>query len=526
MSNIAMDVRRMNMQRAGIRMKTLPAVLSIICLCAVPSAYAELKLAETESAVFTVSPTVTTDIIMIDNVVDLDSKKRDDRFQYLGLIYTLDLDIKGKDEDPPELFFRLERYGPYNFNVPAVINNTLETFSGKIAPFRNAEYLPELGEFWMDIPLTPVPVRVKAGLFSYSVGHGIALGGEYNNYAVSLYTETDDFEWHLYYAAPDFANKNLLGPYIKQNKPQGINWEHSKTQFVATDLVLSMKNITFQPYTGILVDRSEGKRNNLFTTPTRDDLLGTVGGSIGLILFKKLSLGFEAARNFGQATKSQEGFDDVKHQGYMFYADAVYDAGRFDPHIRGIYGSGNKLTGEMTDNGDTTYTSSKNNAFSIYSPFNTFLADSIYQSIDNVPLVAMGNGDGINYGIRRPGTFGDPIVIENLILINAGFDYDLTEKAAVTIDWWYLSSAEKGIGVYNGISKVISPDLGHEFDIYYTYAVTKNITFTTYAGVFFPGAAYREERTDTGGDLFTPFVRGDGKADPAYQAEFSLTVSY
>jgi hypothetical protein len=180
----------------------------------------------------------------------------------------------------------------------------------------------------------------------------------------------------------------------------------------------------------------------------------------------------------------------------------------------------------MIDNGDTTYTSSKNNAFSIYSPFNTYLADSIYQSIDTLPLVAMGNGNGLNYGVRRSGTFGDPIVIENLILVNAGFDYELTKRATITLDWWYLSSAEKGIGVYNNIPKIISPDLGHEFDIYFTYAVTNNITFITYAGIFCPGAAYREERTDEDGSLFTPFVRGDGSADPAYQAEISITVSY
>jgi len=117
-------------------------------------------------------------------------------------------------------------------------------------------------------------------------------------------------------------------------------------------------------------------------------------------------------------------------------------------------------------------------------------------------------------------------VIENLILVNAGFDYALTEKANITFDWWYMSSVEKGIGMYNGVPKVISPDLGHEFDIYYTYAVTNNIFFTTYAGIFLPGAAYREERTDERGSLFTPFVRGDGKADPAYVAEFSLIISY
>jgi len=514
------------MRRVSIRNRAWLVASCFILAYAATPARAELNLAETKKTVFSISPLVTTDVIILDNTVDLDSKKRDDRFQYLGLIYSLGFDIKGKDDGEPEIFLKLERYGPYYYDAPAIINNTLQTFTGKIAPYSGAEYLPELDEFWMDIPLAPTSLRIKAGLFTYEVGHNIALGGNYENYAVSLYTETDDFQWHLYYAAPDYSNKNLLGPYIKQEKEQGNNWERSKSQFIATDIIVPIKNAAFQPYAGILFDRSEGKRLNLFTTPTHDDLLGTVGGSIVLTFFEKLSLGFEAARNFGQATSSQEDFDNVVHQGYMFYADASYDAGKLDPHIRGIYASGNKLTADMISNGDATYTSNKNNAFSVYSPFNAYLADSIYQSIDTLPLVAMGNGNGINYGIRRPGTFVDPIIIENLILVNAGFDCALTKKAFVTFDWWYLSSAENGIGVYNGVPKVISSDLGHEFDVYYSYDITDNITFTTYAGIFCPGAAYREERTDEGGSLFTPFVRGDGKADMAYQAEISLTVSY
>ena len=37
---------------------------------------------------------------------------------------------------------------------------------------------------------------------------------------------------------------------------------------------------------------------------------------------------------------------------------------------------------------------------------------------------------------------------------------------------------------------------------------------------------YKEIRDDVDGSLFTPFIRGDGQADPAYQIEFSCEVAF
>lgn len=488
---------------------------------------AEVKMAETKECIFSVSPEVTTDIIMFENTIDLDSKIRDDRAQYLGLMYSLGLDIRSKDEGP-ELFMKFKRYGPYDYDCPILINNTLNTFSGKVHPYTNAEYLPEIGEFWADIPLYGTPFKFKGGLYKYSVGHEIALMGNFENYSLMIHSDPEDerFQWRVYYCWPDISNKNL-GPYIEQEKEQGMGWNRGKTYFFAADMIVAFsgKN-TIQPYIGFLLDKSNLKRLNLFSTPTDDDMLGTIGCSLDLAVSEKLSVSIEAARNFGTAYSNSPDFDDVVHCGYMVYVDAEYALKDCTPHMQFLFGSGNKLTTDMINNGDTTYPGTKNKAFSTISPFNASLIDSVYHNRPYLPLVAMGNGNGLNYGIRRPETFGDPIMLDNIIIVNAGFDCNLTDKAAFTFDWWYLSNVEKGIGVYNNIPKVISPDLGGEFDIVFTYAVTKNISFRAYSGLFIPGQAYREERTDTSGSLFTPFVRGDGKADLAYQAEFSLTVSY
>ncbi len=132
----------------------------------------------------------------------------------------------------------------------------------------------------------------------------------------------------------------------------------------------------------------------------------------------------------------------------------------------------------------------------------------------------------MSYGVRRAGTFADPAQIENLTMVNAGFDYRFNDKASAVFDWWYLAASEKGIGMYNNIPKVISPDLGNEADLRLYYSLTKSLRLGVLGGVFFPGAAFREERTDTNGSLFTPFVRGDGKTDPAYQAEMSVEIIF
>jgi len=77
-----------------------------------------------------------------------------------------------------------------------------------------------------------------------------------------------------------------------------------------------------------------------------------------------------------------------------------------------------------------------------------------------------------------------------------------------------------------GENKKLSPDLGNEFDLSVNYELNKNITLSLLSGYFLPGDYYYEERDDTGGSLFSPFVRGDGQANSAYQIELSLTVTF
>ena len=45
-------------------------------------------------------------------------------------------------------------------------------------------------------------------------------------------------------------------------------------------------------------------------------------------------------------------------------------------------------------------------------------------------------------------------------------------------------------------------------------------------GYFIPGKYYKEKRDDEDGSTFSPFVRGDGHANNAYQLEFYVELTF
>jgi hypothetical protein len=68
--------------------------------------------------------------------------------------------------------------------------------------------------------------------------------------------------------------------------------------------------------------------------------------------------------------------------------------------------------------------------------------------------------------------------------------------------------------------------LGKEIDLFLDYQLNGNVLISLAGGYFVPGKYYKEERDDKGGSLFSPYVRGDGKADNAYQIELSVELKY
>lgn len=487
------------------------------------------SLLETENFLLSMETYLRTDLISFNNTLDLDSGNSQDSTAYFGIDYSLAFDLKFKKEGP-RAYFKLERNGLYDYDAPIFINNKL-TVAGptRVKPYSNEELLPLAEEFWLDLPVMDMPFRFKAGLFPYEVGRGFAQGtGSFENYGLSIYCPDENFNWRFHYFRPDLAYKTRLGPKIRQEKAEGIGYEHNAANYFAFDATLSSGSHKLQPFIGLLLDNtSSAKRANSFAAPIHKETLGTLGFDYDINI-RGFSFGIEAARNFGEAESESNDFKDVQHKGYLLYATVSYDSGKLRPRCQFLYSSGNKVTAEMVNNGAERFVSGENMAFSVYSPMNTNLFDSLCPIADSLPLVFSGWGYGLSYGpgIDRPSTLADVCVLENMIMPSLGLDYNLTDKFTVTLDWWYLLANEKGVGELHEAAKGLSRKLGQEIDLSFSYDMNKHTNLNLCAGYFFPGKYFKEERDDTEGSLFTPFVRGDGEADDAFQIELVAEFKY
>ncbi len=484
---------------------------------------------DTDNFALSMDTYLRSDLISFKNVVDLDSHNKDDQSTYFGIDYSLAFNLNLKKENQ-QYYLKLERNGPYDYDAPLFIHNTLMVSGpSHIDRYKNDELLPQAEEFWFDLPILDMPLRFKAGLFPYNIGKGFAQGtGSFENYGFNLYHPGENFSCRLNYFRPDLVYKTRLGPKIHQEKDEGIAYEPNAANYFALDAVIGSDKTKFQPFVSILLDRTAvNKRTDLFAAPVRKDILGILGLDYDTKV-ENLSLGFELARNFGTAESEDAEFKDIEHKGYLAYTTASYNMGKFSPHCQFLLTSGNKVTTDMVDNGDDKFLGSANKAFSSYSPLNTNLFDSLSPIADSLPMVFFGWGNGLNYGvgINRPSTLADDGVIENMIMPSLGFDYKFTDKFSVTVDWWYLKANERGIGTLAGFAKELSRDLGQEIDLSFSYDINKNVNVSLCTGYFSPGKYFKEERDDINGSLFTPFVRGDGNANAAYQLELSAEFKF
>lgn len=465
------------------------------------------------------------DLVSFKNVADLlDSHDRDDYTTYLGIDYSfaLSAEFKGSED---KIYLKFERNGPYDYDAPIFIRNTLINTGGTIEPYRDSELLPQVEEFWLDSKLGG-NFGLKTGLYIYEVGNGFSLNGGYENYGVTLYRQAKNFVWRLYYCRPDLVYKNHLGPYIPQEQEQGQKYEPNAANFFAADIKITSGKQTFWPYVGMLADyTSSGKRDNLFAAPVKRDLLGTLG-SAWEYAAEEFTLKLEAARNFGCAQSQDSRYKDIEHTGYIFYSGFSYVLGKFIPEVQFLLCSGNKATLDMAYEPDARYVSGKNRAFSYSSPTNRNLSDAVSSSnVDMLPIVAMGGGYGLNYGVLRPGTFcsGD---FEDLIMPALGFDYNFTDKLCVSLYGYYLRAFNRPVGTLDGEAKYLSRDLGMEADLFIDYKVSEHMLVGFLGGYFIPGKYYKERRDDVDGNIFSPYVRGDGQVNNAYQIEFYVELTF
>ncbi|MDD5255145.1 MAG: hypothetical protein PHR11_03725, partial [Candidatus Omnitrophica bacterium] len=107
-----------------------------------------------------------------------------------------------------------------------------------------------------------------------------------------------------------------------------------------------------------------------------------------------------------------------------------------------------------------------------------------------------------------------------------GIGYKPTERLDISVFVFYLNAFERPVGTWDGEGKYLSRELGYEADLYIDYVLNPHATIEFLAGYFIPGKFYRTERDDTGGSVLSPYIRGDGKVDHAYQVELCMALRF
>ncbi|MCX5697134.1 MAG: hypothetical protein NTU54_04085 [Candidatus Omnitrophica bacterium] len=481
-------------------------------------------LLETEDFKLSMDSYFRTDVVALKNTVGLDSSNKDDSTVYLGIDYNLGFTYESKNS-AARAFLKLERNGPGDYDAPLFIHNTLINSGGRIERYRNEQLLPQVEEAWLDLPLVR-NFGLKTGLYTYEVGYGFSLNGSFENFGMTLYRENEGALWRIYYCRPEVVYKNPLGPHIPQDQDQGYFYHHNASNFFGTDVKFGKEDNYLQPYAGALVDyTSSGKRDNFFSAPIKRDILGTYGVAWSLKQEKSF-LKFEAASNFGKGQSESADFEDIYHTGYLVYIAGGHESGKLVSSLHFVLASGNKVTPDMALNEDTTLSSSKNRAFSSSSPFNDNISTTIAAcNSEERPVVFMGSGCGLHTGIARPETLGASD-FDNLLMPSLVFDYALTPKAKLGLYNYYIRSFARPVGTLDGEARYLSRELGYELDTTLDYKVNPHLTFSFLGGYFLPGKYYKERRDDINGSLFSPFLRGDGKADAAYQLELSMEITF
>lgn len=542
----------MNCGKRGAMKRTLGCcffgILSVVILWTGGPLFAEVqlygpdgKILKSKSDAFSISASAyeRSDVIMMNNLIDLDSKGKKDSMSYLGMEYYLETSAKYRES--AEVYARFQRTGPSYEDAIVLGRRSVSSIYGETDRIHGKQYLPEVKELFLDlkVPGSAYELRSKVGLFSHILGGGYAGAGYFENYGAALYHPGEKFAWTFYWNRPDWNNRMILGPILEQDKKLGRGYQATVADYFSLDGIYqwnqeqeeSWRRVSgsLQPYVSMLSDRTGGKRASLFAVQTEQDLLGTLGFDLKL-KWNRIAFDFETARNFGGANAKGGAIDsdglldsrDISHKGYMLASEVKVDLREvwLTPRASFMLASGNELDGSDVNG---VLQGSANRAFSNYSPLNTNLWDTIYQPRENGPLAAMGTGWGSYSGILRPGTFGDPYILENLAVPNLGFDFNPFKKLTMSVDWWYLASRERGVGTWQGETFQLPRELGHEWDLSATYEISDHWELGMAFGYFIPGQYYRVQRDD-GGSSFSPLVRGDDDADNAFYGEITLTL--
>lgn len=467
------------------------------------------------------------------NVVDLGEDGSDTQV-YANIVarHGLTLSYRGQ----ASLFGEVEFSGPSRYAAPLFGDDPIRNATGEVSAYLDTEdvILPkitQLGVRWTTTAVRGMPVTLQAGLIPHQVADTYALSGKYANLGATLSGQGERIFWRLHYERPDQNHRLWLGGRPAQE--QAFGYDDTKADFYAIDAAVTAGPALIRPYLSLLADDTAPEdRASLFAAPIEKDRLWTAGSALRLAL-GPVDAHMEGAFNFGEATSADPAIGSIPHEGWMARARGSVFLGVFQPFAQVMAASGNRLPQSEFDSLEA-FRPKANRAFSVYSPFNLLLFDTRYPDFLS-PVVASGSGFSLNTGIPRPGSYGDPHLLENLVAVNAGVTMRWGPYFLAQASWWLLRSLEPGYGLalveeVQGIPRFetisLPQELGHEIDLYAQYRLTDAVRLTALVGCFLPGAYYETRRDDDDPYGLSPVVSPSGNPKTAFQLEAGVELFF
>jgi hypothetical protein len=429
---------------------------------------------------------------------------------YAGMQWQLGADWR------PMVGLRLEatlaRRGGSYYDQP--LSGNVTTIFGRRPRARGSEWLPRV-ETLTGVWTSPRGWRVQLGLFRPLAAEAITASNKYPNYGCSLAHRLLGIELELLYFRLDLNNRWRLGE--RSPGEQLFEGEKTRADFFQLLLARTRPRWRVELFGSLLADNTPASsRQSLFERPYDRDRLGIIGAFLRHdTLFSALRL--ELARNLGRA-EGPEG--NLRHRGWFVYCSGRWINGYLDPGIELWRATGNRV-------GKLAYFTGQpdlddNRAFSIYSPADFGLFDSRYPRLIG-PFVLLGSGFAFNYGLPRPGTFGDPHLPDDLRLLGLSLETARWSVFLLKLSWWRAEADQVPVGQRGDRVIDLPRALGTELDLYAEYRLSLRFSLRLLAGIFRPGAYYLAERTDD--DPYGIYPRRDSPPDRVVQLELGLEAS-
>jgi len=406
------------------------------------------------------------------------------------------------------LFATAGRRGPSGYDGP-LSRRYLTAQYGRVHRFTGGQWWPRVESAGIDWRVTG-NIWAQAGMIKPLETGLISVDQKFANFGLSGGAAFPRGFVRFHWDKPDLNNRWDLGE--KTDGELFFEGDDTRADFLQGVAGANGRRWSVTAGLSALIDRTPpDRRVAWFGQQINRDVLGlaTVAGTWRCPL---LDLRTEYARNFGRASGPMA---EMRHEGWFVQAEGRFRGLWVEPGFRVIRATGQQMSKVGYFSGRPEI--STNRAFSVYSPANLLLFDTRYPIFVG-PYIMTGSGYALNYGIMRPGLFGDPHVPENLRANALTVDINRGARFTAQIAWWRMETDVPAVGMRGGAVINLPRDLGEEWNVYARYQVTPSCSVNIIGGVLELGDYYRAKRDDLNPYWIFP-LPPDQSSERMYQLE-------